>query len=72
MSILEEWVNGPRPSQSSLLLPKYIFKISYDLGAKEDGQRPFDNKIDEENNDGFFAVLFVTLFEEINHVHRYG
>jgi hypothetical protein len=50
-------------------LPQPILKIGNDLCPVEYGQGPFHNKIDEKNDNGFLAILFINFFEEIENVH---
>ena len=43
--------------------PQPFLKKGNDLGPKKYGQGPFYHKIDEEDDNSFFAVFFVAIFK---------
>ena len=55
--------------KSEGFLPKPVVDGCNNLGTEHDGERPFRDEIDQENNQSLFAVLDVEPFEPVLNSH---
>jgi hypothetical protein len=57
------------PGLSTKISIDPIFEKGDDFSTEHNGERPFGHEINEENNDGFFAVLLISFLQGLLDVH---
>ena len=64
--VIDDWVY-----QSSIINhhSQNVFEPGDDFCAKDDGQRPLGYEVNQEDDKGLFAVLFVIFFQGLLNVH---